>query len=256
MTEKETQLWQRIVEFEFDKPQIEFNFTDRLARENNWTKSYSKRVIEEYRKFIFLCCISENGATPSDQVDQAWHLHLTFTKSYWIDFCQNTLEKEIHHNPTKGGNQEREKFNGYYTNTKDNYERYFRQQPPADIWPDNQHRFSEINFKRINTDTNWVLKKPGFKFRKMALTILTVLLSIPLIQATFVDESTFTSVVFAAIFIGIIFFAITNKGKGGNNSGCSSAGCTGGCSSHHGSGCSGHGGCSSGCSGCGGGCGH
>lgn len=118
MTDKEMELFEKIQAFELDDNSASFKFSERLARENGWSKTYTHRVIDEYKKFIFLCCISDSGVTPSDPVDQAWHLHLTFTKSYWIDFCQNTLGQQIHHNPTKGGDNEREKFKNFYETSK------------------------------------------------------------------------------------------------------------------------------------------
>ena len=32
---------------------------------------------------------------PSDEVDQAWHLHLVYTRSYWGEFCPNVLGKPL-----------------------------------------------------------------------------------------------------------------------------------------------------------------
>jgi len=120
-TISELALWNKIKDFQLDDHQVDFTFSDRLARENGWASGYSLRVIEQYKKFIFLCCTTQTGITPSNPVDQAWHLHLTFTKSYWTDLCKNTLEKEIHHNPTKGGQKEAEKFNDFYTATRKIY---------------------------------------------------------------------------------------------------------------------------------------
>ncbi len=106
---KHQNLWDKIESFQLDDLNANFTFSKRLARDNGWTFTFSKKVIAEYKKFIYLCCISENPITPSDAVDQAWHLHLTYTKSYWKDFCSNTLNREIHHNPTKGGDSEQQK---------------------------------------------------------------------------------------------------------------------------------------------------
>ena len=153
MTEHEKLLWQRINNFQLDEPGLAFKFSDRLARENGWTIVYAKRVIEECKKFIFLCCVSDHGVTPSDPVDQAWHLHLTFTRSYWIDLCKETLQKDIHHNPTKGGMHEAQKFDVYYTSSQQLYLEKFRTTPPPNIWQDNDTRFSDINFKRVNVGT-------------------------------------------------------------------------------------------------------
>ena len=110
MTPSEQILWQRIKRFEIDDPSSEFTFTNRLARENGWSLGYAIRAVYEYKKFIFLVCTTAHPLTPSDAVDQVWHLHLLYTDSYWIDWCQRTLEQEIKHGPTKGGKAEKEKF--------------------------------------------------------------------------------------------------------------------------------------------------
>lgn len=249
MIEKEKQLWEKITQFQFDDEKIDFNFSNRLARENNWTISYSKKVIEEYKKFIFLCCITKTGVTPSDEVDQVWHLHLTYSKSYWIDLCQNTLEKEIHHNPTKGGQNEANKFDDYYTKTKEEYKKIFQINPPIAIWPDNQKRFSDIHFQRINVSKNWVLPKPNLKWKAFLLGLGIVFLFTFLIQAKSNDNESFGIVLFIVFIAIIVYYSRNNTHGKGNGNGCSTGG-GGGCSFGH-SGCSSHG-CSSGCSGCGG----
>lgn len=249
MTKEEKLLWEKISNFTIDDENSNFKFSERLARENNWSIDYSKKVIDEYKKFIFLCCVTKTGVTPSDQVDQAWHLHLTYTKSYWIDFCKNTLEKEIHHNPTKGGESEANKFNDFYSKTKEDYKTLFEKEPLIEIWPSNENRFSEIDFKRINTQKNWIIKKPTLSERNKYITLFLLFASIFLIQATFLDDDRIIFVIFIVV-IAVITYYHNKKNKG---SGCSS-GCTSGCSTSSGhSSCSGDSGCSS--SGCGGGCG-
>ena len=252
MTKEQKLLWEKILNFKIDDENSDFNFSKRLAKENNWSVEYSKRVIEEYKKFIFLCCITKTGVTPSDQVDQAWHLHLTYTKSYWIDFCKNTLEKEIHHNPTNGGETEAIKFDNFYTKTKEDYKIVFNTEPPIEIWPSNENRFNEIDFKRINTNRNWIIKKPTLRERNIYLSIFFLFTSIFLTQAFYLSSDTFILIILIIFFIIMIDYS--NKNNGG--SGCS-GGCASGCSTHTGNhGCSSDSGCgSSGCSGCGGGCG-
>ncbi|MFD0997963.1 glycine-rich domain-containing protein [Ohtaekwangia kribbensis] len=160
MTEEQRALWLKVRAFELDDPESAFPFSSRLARENGWTLEYTLRTIEEYKKFMFLICVAGYPLTPSDQVDQVWHLHLLYTYSYWKEFCATVLKREVHHGPTKGGKQEGEKFNDWYTKTLDTYTAIFQEPPPADIWPVNQKRFSEINYQRINLDKNWIIKKP------------------------------------------------------------------------------------------------
>lgn len=62
--------------------------------------AFCEQVIGEYKKFMLLCCVLPQGASPSQQVDAVWHLHLTYTRSYWTHFCRNTLGKDIHHHPS------------------------------------------------------------------------------------------------------------------------------------------------------------
>ncbi len=158
MTEEEKIRWNKILNFEIDDVKSSFTFTDKLARENDWSMEYSLRAIHEYKRFIFLITISNNPQTPSDQVDQVWHLHLLYTESYWIEFCKHTINKNIHHGPTKGV-EEKSLFKERYTNTLAFYESVFNEKPPKDIWIDVETRFNEIRFTRVNRKRNWVIPK-------------------------------------------------------------------------------------------------
>ena len=162
MNEKEKLIWDEILNFELDDPDSSFSFTDRLARENGWTIEFSVRSIMEYKRFIFLICVSDTPQTPSDQVDQVWHLHLIYTRSYWIDLCRNILKREIHHGPTSGSG-DKQRFENQYEKTKALYSKVFEQEPPSDIWPSSKIRFSQLKFTRVNRHQNWVLTKPFFK---------------------------------------------------------------------------------------------
>ncbi|MEL7147992.1 MAG: hypothetical protein AAFO69_16580 [Bacteroidota bacterium] len=155
-------LWHQVNRFPLDDPRADFNFSDRLARENSWTKEYALRTILEYKKFMFLICQSNHPLTPSDQVDQVWHLHMIYTHSYWTDFCKNTLGKDVHHGPTKGGSTEKEKYNNWYEETRKLYKSTFAMQAPEDIWPPSHIRFGELRFSRVNHHRNWVIPKPKF----------------------------------------------------------------------------------------------
>jgi len=160
MTKEQEILWEKIRTFELDDPSSALTFTDRLARENGWSHEFTLLSIDEYKKFIFLLCISEHPLTPSDQVDQVWHLHLLYTHSYWTDFCKNTIDKQIHHGPTKGGISESQKYTDWYEKTKQLYKSIFGYETPKKIWPSSEIRFSEINFQRVNLKRNWIIKKP------------------------------------------------------------------------------------------------
>jgi hypothetical protein len=154
-------LYERLRQWHPDDSQADFPFSRRLARENGWTHSYARCVIEEYKRFVFLAVHAGHPVTPSGPVDQAWHLHLTFTRSYWEDLCETILHQPLHHTPTKGGRKEGEKFEALYNQTVQSYRRFFNAEPPDDIWPAPTGRFAEARHQRwINTRQYWVVPKP------------------------------------------------------------------------------------------------
>lgn len=163
----QAELFDKIRSFVIDDSEAEFAFADRLARENDWSPDFAERVIEEYRKFMFLAVVAGHPVTPSDQVDQVWHLHLTYSRSYWTRFCGDVLGVPLHHGPTKGGSEEASKFDDWYQNTLDSYERFFGYRPPPDIWPPPSIRFGrDLHFRRVNTNLNWVVPKLSQKVTK------------------------------------------------------------------------------------------
>lgn len=160
-------LWDRIKAHPLDKPDAEMPFSARLARDNGWPHAFAQRVIGEYRRFIYLACIAHGEVTPSDEVDQAWHLHLAYSRDYWEEFCPNVLRRPLHHGPTEGGKMEKERYETNYQSTLDLYERVFGAKPPLDIWPPAQIRFGYAeDYARVNRGIFTVtprtkLKAPG-----------------------------------------------------------------------------------------------
>jgi len=127
-------LWQKIQEHRFDDPDSAFPFSARLAAEEGWDHEFAALAIEEYRKFIFLCCIAPEGAAPSAIVDKVWHLHLTYTVDYWEVFCAQVLGRKLHHYPSKGGRGERQKHTALRNTTLALYKDIFGAAPPAALW--------------------------------------------------------------------------------------------------------------------------
>lgn len=161
VTAGQRELYERIRAYPFDQKGSLLPFSARLARENGWSRAYTARVITEYRRFVFLAVVAGHPVAPSDQVDQAWHLHLLYTKSYWKRFCNETLNTPLHHDPTEGGPEERDKFRRWYEKTLESYRAIFGQDPSVDIWPRPAVRFDhDINFRRVNIRRSWVIPKP------------------------------------------------------------------------------------------------
>src|SRR5262245_57838822 len=126
MTLAEQEIYNRIKAFRFDDADASLPFVSRLERDNGWSRAYAVRAITEYRKFVFLAMVAGHPVSPSDQVDQVWHLHLLYTRSYWEKFCKDTLGRSLHHEPTRGGEEEGTKFGRWYAQTLDCYEQVFQ----------------------------------------------------------------------------------------------------------------------------------
>ena len=169
-------LWQSIDAFDFNDPDADLSFTARLAREIGWKPDYASRMVEEYKRFVYLAIRAGHEVTPSDAVDQAWHLHLTYSQNYWNKFCKDVLEMPLQHDPTKGGKPEVEKYWGQYHRTLDTYQELSGESPPVDIWPSPRDRFADVSaIRRINAAQDWVIRKPTIQPRWGALVAGIVL---------------------------------------------------------------------------------
>jgi hypothetical protein len=132
-------VWQSLSLYIIGPEDAALSFAQRLARENGWRPAHAERVIAEYKRFCFLAITAPHPVTPSDAVDQAWHLHLTYTRDYWERFCPEILGRPLHHGPTAGGAAEGHRYFQQYADTLKSYEAAFGM-PPADIWPDAHRR--------------------------------------------------------------------------------------------------------------------
>ncbi|WP_066555255.1 glycine-rich domain-containing protein [Croceicoccus bisphenolivorans] len=156
---REDPLWQRLARYRVGPPDAAFSFEQRLARENGWSEAHAGRVVDEYRRFCYLAMRAGHEVTPSDAVDQAWHLHLTYSRDYWQRFCPDVLEMPLHHGPTAGGEVERDRYYRQYAETLASYERVFGPSP-ADIWPDaNRRLYRDPLARRVHPRDHLIVPK-------------------------------------------------------------------------------------------------
>jgi hypothetical protein len=263
---KNQALWEKLDRFEIGDPDAAFSFAHRLARENGWSSEQALRAIGEYKKFIYLIASGAQMRTPSNAVDQVWHLHLTYSQSYWDEMCEGLLGRRIHHGPAKGGGAEHAKFESAYRDTLDAYRAEFGE-PPADIWPTADIRFAPARLRWVDQRTHWVLPKIGFR-RLSAVVVGAAILfaasdavhaaSAKAKETDLLTVIGVTAAVLAVVSIlgamisndvaqasrkkenggctGYVPFGCGGGGKGGGKDGGGDAGCGG-------SGCGGGGGC-------------
>lgn len=152
-------LWRRLEQLQLDAPGAAQPFTVRLAREQGWSLRYAVRVVDEYRRFLFLT-VTAGPACPSEQVDEAWHLHLCYTRSYWNDLCRDLLGQPLHHSPTEGGREQLDYHREIYLSTLAAYRAAFDSEPPADVWPSVDERFNSDAKRTIDPTRHFVLPRP------------------------------------------------------------------------------------------------
>lgn len=126
-----TELWNKIKDFELDDYKSEYGFTCRLADENQWTIYFTEQAILEYKKFMYLAATNEEMISPSEIVDVVWHQHLIFTKSYHA--LGKILNKKIEHIPSTHNASQKETFVRAKQRTTQLYELNFGKQP-KEFW--------------------------------------------------------------------------------------------------------------------------
>lgn len=223
-------LWNKLSAFPLDDASSAFKFSQRLSKENGWDTGYTERVLQEYRRFLYLSSVAGHMVTPSDAVDQAWHLHLCYTRSYWEDLCRDTLGKPLHHGPTKGGKPESAKYHDLYECTLDSYRSQFNEEPPADIWPSAGERFACRDFRRVDSSTHFILPKRRVTQLAVASVAGLALAGCTGHLATTGDGGGLVAFFFFGFIFLILIVCIIKGGKGfGGGGGCGGSGCGGGC---------------------------
>ena len=151
--------WRRIESHDF-APAQPLNFAARLARDVGWAPGHARAAIEEYRRFCFLAVTCPAPVTPSEEVDQVWHLHLTYTRDYWDVWCSTALGAPLHHGPTQGGPAEQARYRAQYAATLAAYEAFFGP-PDAAFWPATHERFrSAARYRIVDADRWFLLPRP------------------------------------------------------------------------------------------------
>lgn len=229
-----------------------------LPPDNDWSQEFALRVVEEYKRFAYLAFTAGHEVTPSDEVDQAWHLHLTYTRHYWGPF-KDALGGPLHHGPTKGGNAENTRYQDNYSKTQKAYLNEFGVAPPEDIWPPSAVRFGAAPFmQRICTRDFYLIPKRQIAMGSAIMALGAALTSMFAVTANAASDGdgARTTAVFIGAGVAItggllaVLLALASQRKSGKKrSGTGGTGCGGGKSSSDGdgSGCGG-----GGCGGCGG----
>ncbi|MBT9312725.1 glycine-rich domain-containing protein [Leptothoe kymatousa] len=89
----------------------------------------------------------------------------------------------LHHEPTLGSFEEKQKHKESYGRTLDSYQRFFGVEPPAQCWPTVEERFrQELHFVRVKVGQNWLLP---YSLVSKGIVVIFSLLSVPLISGVY-----------------------------------------------------------------------
>jgi uncharacterized protein (TIGR04222 family) len=124
----------RILAWAEDDPALQRRFRAQLAERTGWNPGRCERAIGEYLRFCAVAARLGGRAVPSAAVDEVWHLHLTWTRDYWEDFCPRRLGFALHHQPARGLPGEREALREAYAETLQAYTSEFGT-PESEWWP-------------------------------------------------------------------------------------------------------------------------
>lgn len=130
-------LFQKIIDFDFDTTNYHLNFTRRLAERHAWAWEYACELVQEYRRFMYLAAISDQEISPSKPIDEAWHLHLEDHDNY-ARFCHDAIGKYIEHRPASEAS-EAERMRAQYARTLELYLKEFGEVPYCYYWPTVRH---------------------------------------------------------------------------------------------------------------------
>jgi hypothetical protein len=107
-------------------------FVLRLDEKLQLKPGAATRLADEYVRFLALCLSAGETMAPSAIVDEAWHLHLLDSRTYFDRFCPEVLGRVLHHAP---GRPPPDK-DPAHERTREVYATAFGHAPPPDIWPD------------------------------------------------------------------------------------------------------------------------
>ena len=202
-------IWQALAQMRIEPPGAALSFTRRLARENGWSRAHAEAVCHEYRRFLYLAATGAAEVTPSDQVDQAWHLHLAYTRHYWEELCARIIGRPLHHGPTAGGASEGRKYRALYAETLRLYRETFGEEPPSNISPPSDIRFG-TRYQWVDRTRHYLLPRKAVSIAGMAggAALLAACTALAASKVSEVTRSSGTSRIFDAIVGLVILLAI------------------------------------------------
>jgi uncharacterized protein (TIGR04222 family) len=139
--------WQRLASWASDDARLQRRLRRQLRERTGWSAAEADAAILEYLRFCAIAAERGGRVTPSPAIDEVWHLHLTYTRDYWLDFCPHRLGFALHHQPAFGDAGEAQRLRDDYAETLHAYAGRFGM-PPTRWWPPRWQRGDRATRRR------------------------------------------------------------------------------------------------------------
>ena len=103
---------------------------DAFARDTGHSAGTARRLVEEYRRFLYLVAVNNGILALSRLVDRAWHLHLADPAAYSA-FCETLFGRPILHLEGRPGSFD----DPAYKVTLTSYQQEFGRKASGRMWP-------------------------------------------------------------------------------------------------------------------------
>lgn len=134
--------------------------SDRIDRIAFLGQPRRRRLVFEYLRFLALkIAAGKAGAealSPSPSIDFVWHQHVLDTARY-ADECQAICGYTVRHDPDGGADAAARERR--YRLTLASYRRFFKTEPPAEVWPESAVAAEEDDAKRRRPESIQVFVK-------------------------------------------------------------------------------------------------
>ncbi len=99
----------------------------RMVGKKGWSPQDAQDIVRKYKNFLTLAILyPESHCAPTPEIDEVWHDHILHTQKYAQD-CEQIFGKYFHHHPSTGSKENQESLATAYQETKDLYEKTFRE---------------------------------------------------------------------------------------------------------------------------------
>lgn len=116
---------------------------DKFALEFRLNEATAAAYEREFKKMVLLRVTQKVKYGIKGQVDDFWHMFILYTELYH-DFCNDLLGRYMHHRPTISSEPSTPAESLAYVRLLVDYFRFFKKQPPKDIWPFSHELFGDV----------------------------------------------------------------------------------------------------------------